>query len=691
MEPALDTRSRDLLLLLLDSKITLTAKELGEPLGLTQREVHYWIQKTNIWLNQQGISIEKQPGAGLSLNCSEEKRKSLQRELENLKSYALILKPIERQRFLILTLLTDEQPVLTKSVAVSLGVSRPTIFDDMQIIEKWLKKYDLKLISKRGYGFIVNGKEIDFRKAIESILIDIIGEIGLLSLHQGNFSQALSNHGSKKGIPYQNLKTHQFQDLPFCCDLVGIIEEKSNYYFSDSSYLSMILFFSILLERVRRGKFIGETLDKSAVIRDSKEYEITDEISELVYERYSIKLDERERFNIAIRIMGLKKRQSTSIVQTETQSVLDDDEIEKMVRDMIDEASKYLHPILTIDQKLFQGLFIHIKPVINRLYFGLPIKNYLLNEIKEQYPYIFMIAEKSGSVIEQRMNVNLPEDEIGFMAMHLGAAMERLRAFTLKRKKNVLVVCGGGCATAWMLVSRIQAEFPEINIVDVKSILELSADPLIVEKADFVITTVIPEKILKPVLLVSPLLGDTDIARIRKHLDLLAGEMDAGKVIMRESQSSQSIMSLLDDRNVQTKLSGSNWQDVVDLACKPLIESHSITPRYVEAIKELLIKHGPYMVISQGVVLLHAMVGDGVNEVCMSMATIDPPVKFGHKKNDPISLAIVFGTVDNRSHLRALGQLARMLGEKEFISTLVKIGSGQEIIAHIQKFIDRQN
>ena len=371
--------------------------------------------------------------------------------------------------------------------------------------------------------------------------------------------------------------------------------------------------------------------------------------------------------------------------------MLTDDEIEIIVRNMIDEASKYLHPILTIDQKLFQGLFIHIKPVINRLYFGLTIKNYLLDEIKEQYPYIFMIAEQTGNVIERRLNIKLPEDETGFIAMHLGAAMERLKVFSLKRKKNVLVVCGGGCATAWMLVSRIQAEFPEVNIVEVKSILELTSDPSIIEKADFIVTTIIIEDISKPVLLVSPLLGDSDITKIRKHLDAEAGDSNISKAKVRETQSTRSIISLLDDKNVQIKLSASTWQEIVDLTCRPLIENHSITPRYIEAIKELLIKHGPYMVISQGVVLLHAMVGDGVNEVCMSMATIDPPVNFGHKKNDPISLAIVFGTVDNRSHLRALGQLARMLGEKEFISAMVKMGNKQEIITHIQKFIDRQN
>lgn len=688
MTSALDSRSKDILMSLLNSNNPRTAKDLGNQFGLTQREVYYWVRKIDLWLDGEDIYIERKPGSGMVLVCPQEKKKNLQIELEKLKGYSLILKPIERQRYLITALLTEEQPILTKSLALSLGVSRPTIFDDLKFVENWLSKFNIRLVRKRGSGFTLSGSETDYRKAIESILIDIIGEVGLLSLHQGNFFRPFQTNNENKVQPYQGLQTFEPQDLPFCCDLVGIIEEKSNYYFSDSSYLSMILFFSILLERVRKGKFIREALHESEKIRSTSEYAIANEIASLISRRLSSDLDDLEQDYIAIRIMGLKKRQSASTYNFKTKTMVRDDEIENIVHEIIEEASKYLHPILTIDQKLFQGLLIHIKPVTNRLYFGLSIKNFLLDEIKNQYPYIFMIAEKTSKVIEKHLGRSVPEDEIGFIAMHLGAAMERLRVFSSKRKKNVLVVCGGGCATAWMLVSRIQAEFPEVNVVDVKSMMELTADTLAINQVDFVVTTVSLEMIDKPVIMVSPLLGDSDINKIREYLDISSSPVESIKV--QKENSDQSIANLLTQEFIQTRLEAGCWQDVVDQTCKPLLDAGLIRMRYIEAIKELLERHGPYMVISPGVVLLHAMIGDGVNALCMSLATLDPPVCFGHKKNDPVSMAIVFGTIDNRSHLRALGQLAKMLGEKDFITPVADMDSKQDVYNHLQKFAENK-
>ena len=76
------------------------------------------------------------------------------------------------------------------------------------------------------------------------------------------------------------------------------------------------------------------------------------------------------------------------------------------------------------------------------------------------------------------------------------------------------------------------------------------------------------------------------------------------------------------------------------------------------------------MVLSKSVVLLHAMIGYGVNELCMSLTTFSSPVSFGHHSNDPVSVAITFATVDSRSHLKALSQLSRLLGDSVLIDQI---------------------
>jgi mannitol/fructose-specific phosphotransferase system IIA component (Ntr-type) len=94
------------------------------------------------------------------------------------------------------------------------------------------------------------------------------------------------------------------------------------------------------------------------------------------------------------------------------------------------------------------------------------------------------------------------------------------------------------------------------------------------------------------------------------------------------------------------------------------------------------------MVLAKEVVLLHAMIGYGVNKVCMSLSTYSPPVNFGHPSNDPVSVGIVFGTVDGRSHLKALSQLSRLLGDQEFITLLKKCQNTQEVIDLLAKTVN---
>ena len=116
------------------------------------------------------------------------------------------------------------------------------------------------------------------------------------------------------------------------------------------------------------------------------EYEIATRLSESMREKINLVLNQHEIANIAAHISGIKARQTLSNTAITSNFVLSDAEIEQTVRSMIQDAAKLLHPILNIDQQLKQGLMFHIKPVLNRLYFGLPIRNFLLDEIKKQYP-----------------------------------------------------------------------------------------------------------------------------------------------------------------------------------------------------------------------------------------------------------------------------------------------------------------
>ena len=73
----------------------------------------------------------------------------------------------------------------------------------------------------------------------------------------------------------------------------------------------------------------------------------------------------------------------------------------------------------SLSDNLFLTLADHINYAIERNNNGLEIKNALLWEIKRFYNHEFLIGREALSIIKNKLGVDLPEDEAGFIALHI--------------------------------------------------------------------------------------------------------------------------------------------------------------------------------------------------------------------------------------------------------------------------------
>lgn len=78
---------------------------------------------------------------------------------------------------------------------------------------------------------------------------------------------------------------------------------------------------------------------------------------------------------------------------------------------------------VSLGKKLSENVYLtltdHIDYAIERYQENLPIKNALLWEIKRFYNHEFLIGKEALNMIEQKLNIRLPEDEAGFIALHI--------------------------------------------------------------------------------------------------------------------------------------------------------------------------------------------------------------------------------------------------------------------------------
>lgn len=72
-----------------------------------------------------------------------------------------------------------------------------------------------------------------------------------------------------------------------------------------------------------------------------------------------------------------------------------------------------------INEQIFFTLVDHISFAIERYHKGITIQNRLLFEVKRFYPREFSVATQALVYINQRLNIQLPQEEAGNIAFHL--------------------------------------------------------------------------------------------------------------------------------------------------------------------------------------------------------------------------------------------------------------------------------
>lgn len=150
--------------------------------------------------------------------------------------------------------------------------------------------------------------------------------------------------------------------------------------------------------------------------------------------------------------------------------------------------------------------------------------------------------------------------------------------------------------------------------------------------------------------------------------------------IQGRGAEASALSKMLTKETMALGLSVRGWQQAVREAGSLLVNAGAVEPRYVEAMVQMVQEMGPYIVIAPGVALPHARPEDGVRKACMSLVTLSPPVNFGNKYNDPVKLVVAFGTTDNKAHIEALAELARLLGDSSILESLKQASSPEEIL-----------
>lgn len=274
-------------------------------------------------------------------------------------------------------------------------------------------------------------------------------------------------------------------------------------HFSREALISFVMHVAIALKRLRAGNEVVLPPTMLAELRRKREYETAERLAAELQQALNVVLPESEIGYILFHILGAKMQHTGEIFSPHD---LPWDEADNpavdIAKSVIQLSENALHVDLSQDHNLLNALILHLIPAVNRLKYGLSLKNPLLEQIKTEYPDLYGLAWMSNKIFERFLGIQAGEEEIGYIALHLGAALERA-----KKPLRAWVVCPSGIGTSEYIAAKIRHWFHEVEIVDVLSIPGLEDRT---EEVDLIISTVALET-NKPLITISPLLTAVDI------------------------------------------------------------------------------------------------------------------------------------------------------------------------------------
>ncbi len=501
MTAGLDTRVLRITRWLLEQEQPRSTASVAADLGLSERVVRYRLDHIDRYLRSCGAELVRKRGLGLVVDGPPDIRRRITADLPPLSDAPRVYAPEERVRILLAALLWSAPTVVSlEDLHLELEVSKTSARRDLRAGEPWLERNGVPLVRRPGRGISVAGPERRIRQVIVQLILEAIPEeVLLLQLAADPAARSAANVRVPVGL------RERIFTLPLR-DTAEIVRSSAlgQTLMSGRSDVVFALFLAVSVARIRDGHTVAV---EAGLHRSVMDHPIAESVAGIVpglEKLVGAFLPAPEMAAVTEYLLGLD---ALDTVQSDSAAISAD-----LLDRIMGFAGEHLHAALADDLELRRGLASHLERLSVRLRYGLPVHNPLLPEVRARYPDVYAAAADIGTLVESAMQVPIVEDEIGFITMYISGAMERAR---LRPRRRALIVCPSGMATVWVLVSRIQAEFPELDLVEVLS--ERGYEELQHGDFDLVISTVPLVEHEVPVVVVSPLLSASDVGRLSRH------------------------------------------------------------------------------------------------------------------------------------------------------------------------------
>lgn len=687
----LTTRSKKIILLLLEEDNYIEIRYIAESVNVSSRTVLRELNTIENWLNNNGILLEKKKGTGIRISLQENEREKLRNYIIQEKA-ELTYSPEQRLTLLKVELLKNPEITKLYTLTKLMDVTEGTISADLDKLAAWMKKYKLKIIKKPGLGVYVEGNEIAVRSAMISLIYEQFHEAELINIIFNPKKEDLDLELIKTRISQDILDFTDISNLELIQKFLHNVEKQMNIQFADNSFIALVIRISITIQRCLKGMFINEDNNLKIDVWEDKLFYLVKEWFLSPENPLPHVIPEEEIKYMSIHIKGAEIQERHDYLQNREELKIMD-----LTKEVIYMAERETGIYLEDNEKFLRGLAGHLKMAIYRIKMQLDIMNPLLEDIKEMYPELFRTAGKCAQFIEEKEGISIPEDEIAYLATHIGAAVKEVKNNALPIYRAV-VVCTNDIGSAQLLVSEIERVFSNIQISSIISVMDMDIGQLAQKHIDFIITTVdlqVPEL---PYILVNPILTEADKKHIRGILEnFLPEHMNYGKVIETQLEDklnklklySEYILEIMHNFIFIEQVASGNIKELDYFISRSLAKAGE-NRLQIEMDLENKEKKGSAILSQKGVVLYYLR-SSAVKELGMAVVRLKDSLVIsekdgGRQKTDTFIFLSMALNADSYA-IEVLNEVTRKIINSDFAVEL-KQCSKEEIMIEMNKILD---
>ena len=617
-----------------------TASSLAANMDVSTRSIKSYIQEINsvypeaIESSREGYRIDKQAARRILEESGTHIPQSSQ----------------ERIVYIINSLIKSDTSVNTYDLCDEMFISYSTIKNDLQAVKSKLRKYDLQLNNNHD-NLTVSGLEKNKRRLLSSILYD------------------------ESNVNFVNLETIQniFPEIEIELIKDSLLEifDRFHYFVNDYSLINLVLHITIAIDRIRNRNVNTEDIRDMPPI-SSHEYELARNIARKIEEDFRIEYNQAEVYELALLLIS---RATAIDYQSITVSNLEDfitPECLALVKELISDVNSFYYIDLTEPEFLIR-FALHIRNLLQRSKNNYFSRNPLTEEIKTSCPLIYDVSVCLSITIKERTGISINDDEIAYIAFHLGSTLEAQK--NLSEKVTAALYCPSYYDTNVKLTDTINRHFSSelliTNIFTEERELEKTG------KNDLVLSTVPLNSVIQlPLLQISPFFTEKDVQSLRRQLTEI-------KTNKRRKQFREYLEYLIVPEFFERRDDLTDYDQVVRHMVGKMVSMGYVDEDFEQDIRA---REQLSATAFQDFAIPHAM-KMRAHRTGINVLISDTPVKWGDKQVR-IVLMLCFNRDERFIFNEIFEPLTMVLSSRENVKRLVTAGDYQEFIGMLAGFME---